>query len=342
MAEAALVGLPAVRVLQATDDATLDTLLREEDTPFVVRGLVRDWPLVQAGLESYGAARAFLLAHARDRDFVVSIAEPDAKGRLFYDDAMAVNFRMGKGRLSDIFAQLDAAEGRDMAQAPTVYLGSVDMQEFFDGLADVHPMPLGSRVPLTSLWIGNASRIAAHNDFPDNLACCAVGRRRFTLFPPDQFANLYLGPIDITPAGRPISMVDFAAPDFATYPRFRDALATAQVAELEPGDTLFIPSLWYHHVEGLADFNILVNYWWRDTPRYLGQPYNALHHAIMTIRDLPQEERAIWQAMFDHYVFSGGEAARAHLPAKGRGVLAPLDAESAQRTHHFLLRSLSL
>ena len=342
MAETELAKLPPVRVLDAPDAAILDALLRQEATPFVIRGLVRDWPLVQAGLESDRAARAYLLAHARNRDFVFSSAQPDAGGRLFYDADMAVNFRMGKAKLPEIFAGFDTAQGQDAAQVPTVYLGSVDMHEFFDGLADANPMPLGSRIPLASLWIGNASRIAAHNDFPDNLACCAVGRRRFTLFPRDQFANLYLGPIDITPAGRPISMVDFAAPDFATYPRFRDALATAQVAELEPGDALFIPSLWYHHVEGLSDFNILVNYWWRDTPRYLGQPHNALHHAIMTIRDLPEEERATWQAMFDHYVFSGGEAARAHLPEKGRGVLAPLDAQTAQRLHHFLLRSLSL
>ena len=168
-----------------------------------------------------------------------------------------------------------------------------------------------------------------------------AGRRRFTLFPPDQFANLYLGPIDITPAGRPISMVDGAAPDFAAHPAYREALAHAQVADLEPGDALFIPSLWYHQVEGLARFNILMNYWWRDTPRYLGQPNNALHHAIMTIRDLPYHERAVWRAMFDHYVFSGGADARAHVPAHGQGVLAPLDAQSAARMHQFLLRSLS-
>ena len=115
----------------------------------------------------------------------------------------------------------------------------------------------------------------------------------------------------------------------------------AQVAELEPGDALFIPSLWYHHVEGLAQFNILMNYWWRDSPRYLGQPNNALHHAIMTIRDLPDHERAVWRAMFDHYVFSGGADARDHVPAQGQGVLAPLDAQSAARMHQFLLRSLS-
>ncbi|MFX6149073.1 cupin-like domain-containing protein, partial [Acinetobacter baumannii] len=91
----------------------------------------------------------------------------------------------------------------------------------------------------------------------------------FTLFPPDQFGNLYLGPLDNTPAGRAVSMVDFAEPDFAAHPRFREALAHAQVAELEPGDAIFIPSMWYHHVEGRSAFNVLINYWWRETPGWL-------------------------------------------------------------------------
>ena len=93
--------------------------------------------------------------------------------------------------------------------------------------------------------------------------------------PADQFRNLYLGPIDNTPAGRAVSMVDLAAPDLATYPRFADAMASALVADLEPGDALYIPSLWYHHVEASAPFNVLINYWWRDTPR---TPVVALCH----------------------------------------------------------------
>jgi hypothetical protein len=202
-------------------------------------------------------------------------------------------------------------------------------------------MPMSPRDALASIWIGTPTRIAAHNDFPDNLACCAAGRRRFTLFPPDQFGNLYLGPIDHTPAGRAVSMVDFAAPDLAAYPNFAEALAHAQIADLEPGDALFIPSLWYHHVEASAPFNVLVNYWWRDTPRFLGQPQNALNHAILAIRDLPEAQRDVWRAMFEHYVFSGGDAAAAHVPVQGRGVLARFDAETAGRMHAFLLRSLS-
>jgi len=332
-------ALQPVAEMAVADAAALEAAMANADRPFVLRGLVRDWPLVQAGLRSAREARAHLLAYAREREFKVSMGEPEAGGRLFYSEDMQMNFRMGQGRLDRIFAGFDAAEGRTVV--PTVYLASIDIEQYFDGLSAANPTPLSPRDALASIWIGTPTKIAAHNDFPDNLACCAVGKRRFTLFPPDQFRNLYLGPIDNTPAGRAVSMVDLAAPDLAAYPRFAAALDTAQVADLEPGDALFIPSLWYHHVEASAPFNVLINYWWRETPRFLGQPQNALNHAILAIRDLPEAQRAVWRDMFEHYVFSGGSEAAAHVPAAARGVLAPFDAQSAARMHAFLLRSFS-
>lgn len=319
--------------------SALDARLREARTPFVVRRLIADWPLVKAGLEGGAAARAYLLERRRDRAFTVNIGEPGAGDRLFYDDAMAMNFRTGRGDLAEIFGGIDANEGR--RDAPAIYLSSIDVQDYFDGLREANHVDLGTRQPIESIWIGTRTRIAAHNDFPDNLACCAVGRRRFTLFPPDQFANLYVGPLDHTPAGRPVSMVDLCDPDFDRYPRFREALASAQVAELEPGDAIFIPSMWWHHVEALEPFNVLVNYWWRDTPRYLGQPQDALHHALLAIRDLPREDKELWRQMFHYYVFGDPAVAAAHLAEGSRGILDPLDAESAGRLRTNLLRSLS-
>lgn len=335
----ALAWLPAVAERVAPDAAALDALLTGARAPFVVRGLVRDWPLVQAGLASPRAARAYLLERARPVPFTVSIAGPGNGGRLFYDAAMAMNFSVARGRLVDIFGGIDANE--DRADPPTVYLGSIDVPAHFEGVESENALDLGPRAPVTSLWIGTPTRIAAHNDFPDNLACCVAGCRRFTLFPPDQFANLYLGPIDNTPAGRAVSMVDFHAPDFARHPRFATALDHAQVAELAPGDALFIPSMWWHHVEGLDRFNILLNYWWRTSPAFLGQPQDALNHALLAIRDLPAEDKAIWRALFDHYVFDPPADLAAHIPADARGVLAPLDATVAGRLRSFLLRTLS-
>ena len=317
----------------------LDALLDGAREPFVLRGLVADWPLVAAGKRSARDARAYLLDRARDRAFMVSIGPPGHDGRLFYDADMAMNFRSGTGKLADIFAGID--QGEDLGDIRTVYLASIDIPAHFDGLDEANAVDLGTRDPLKSIWIGTRTRIAAHNDYPDNLACCAVGRRRFTLFPPDQFRNLYLGPIDNTPAGRAVSMVDFAAPDLVAYPRFVEAMAHAQTVELEPGDAIFIPSMWWHHVEGLADFNILVNYWWRRTPAWLGQPQEALNHAILAIRDLPPEDRAIWRDLFDHYVFDADAGVTDHIPEAARSILAPLTPESAGRLRAFLLRTLS-
>lgn len=331
--------LAQVPEIAVADAAALDRQLRAATAPFIVRGLVSDWPLVQAGLRSAAQARDYLVAHARDMPFTVSVGMPGSDGRLFYDAAMGMNFRMARARLAEIMHEIDAGEGR--ADAHPLYLGSVDVQGYFQGLHEANHVPLGERTPLASIWIGTRTRIAAHNDFPDNLACVAVGRRRFTLFPREQFRNLYLGPIDNTPAGRAVSMVDFHAPDLAAHPRFAEALDHAQVAELEPGDALHIPSMWWHHVEGLSAFNVLVNYWWRETPKWLGQPQDALNHAILSIRDLPADEKAHWRDLFDHYVFAPGDDVTDHIPEEARSVLAPLTPETAARLRAFLQRQLA-
>lgn len=307
--------------------------------PFVVRNLVGQWPLVSAGLSSGRAARDYLLSKARDVPFVVSVGPAENGGRIFYRDDMSMNIRMGKSSLPDVFSRIDQCE--DASDQPTVYMSSVGVKTFFEGLHEDNHVDFGDTAALESIWIGTRTRIAAHNDFPDNLACVAVGTRRFTLFPPSEFRNLYIGPIDNTPAGRSVSMVDFHAPDFQRFPRFRDALKVGLTVTLEPGDAIFIPSMWWHHVEGLSPFNVLVNYWWRETPRYLGGPQNALNYAIMAIRDLPAHEREHWRDMFDYYVFENGPEVTDHIPEHARGVLAPLNAKSAARLRGFLRKMLN-
>lgn len=332
--------LAAIPEVSVESPADLDARLRHAKEPFVVRGLVADWPLVEAGRQSSRDARAYVLSKARDVPFTVSVGRPTTDGgRLFYDDAMAMNFQTIRAKLADIFKQIDQFE--DKPDAPPVYLASIDVHDFFAGLHEDNHVDLGDRQPLASIWMGTRTRVAAHNDIPANLACVAAGRRRFTLFPRDQFRNLYLGPIDNTPAGRTVSMVDFHAPDITRFPRFPDALAEARVAELEAGDAIYIPSMWWHHVEGLAPFNILVNYWWRETPRWLGNPQDALNHAILAVRDLPPEQKEHWRQLFDYYVFGDEAEVTAHIPEGGRSILDPLDPESAGRIRAYLLRQLS-
>lgn len=323
-------------MVAAHDLASRVTGARE---PFVVRGLAAHWPLVREGLKGMQAARDYLLGHKRNCTFVASVGEPGGDDRPFYTAEMGMNFRMVEGPLKDFLEAM--AQGQHDDRAPLVYLSSLDMHQFFTGLADANRLPLGSRRPLESIWIGNRTCVATHNDVPDNLAVCAVGKRRFTLFPPEQFGNLYLGPLENTPAGRAVSMVDVRNPDLARYPRFVQAMAHARMAELLPGDVLFIPSLWWHHVEATEPFNILVNYWWQDAPAFLGKGEDALLHAILALRDLPEPDKAHWRALFDHYVFANGADVTEHLPEMRRGILAPLTAQTAGQIRAKLLRSLA-
>ncbi len=64
-----------------------------------------------------------------------------------------------------------------------------------------------------------------------------------------------------------------------------------------------LPSMWWHQVEGLMSFNVLINYWWSTAPRYTGSGMNLLYHALLCLRDKPEHERKAWQAVLNHYIF---------------------------------------
>jgi hypothetical protein len=315
-----------------------DELLRATE-PYIVRGLAAHWPLVDAARSSIDAADAYLRRFYQGAVVGAMLGKPEIAGRFFYNqDLTGFNYYSAHARLD---AVLDEMKGyRHNPHPAAIYVGSTDIDTVLPGLRGRNDIDLGKRDALASIWIGNQTRIAAHYDLPDNLAVVAAGRRRFTLFPPDQLANLYIGPLDFNPAGQPISLVDFAAPDYGRFPRFREALQHAQWAELEPGDAIFIPSMWWHHVEALTPFNVLVNYWWRQSPAYMDTPTNALMLALLTMRELPAAQRLAWQDIFRHYIFEPSEENEAHLPPGARYALAPLDEHRAQALRGTLLKRL--
>jgi len=310
------------------------------DRPVLLRGLVSDWPLVEAGIESAGAADRYIRRFYDNASVGLVFAPPESGGRIFYNEDMSgFNFERVKVKLTEVLDRLRQHSGDD--RPPALYVGSTTVDTCLPGFRDENDIGLGEIEPLVSIWLGNRTRVAAHFDLPHNIACCAVGKRRFTLFPPEQLKNLYVGPLDFNPAGQAISLVDFHAPDHDRFPRFEQALRQAQVAELEPGDALFVPSMWWHHVEALEDFNVLINYWWDFGQPYSGDPKNVLTHALLGLRGLPAGQRKAWQEIFRHYVFEFDEDVVAHIPERRRGILGTLDETVARRIRAHLLNRLN-
>ncbi len=329
-----------VREVVVEQAGQLPARVHESSEPLLLRGLVSHWPIVGAANDSPAAVEAYLRRFYQGATVNAVYGEPGNRGRIFYNnDLSGFNFQAVPDRLDNV---LDKIRGQSHEDDPAgVYMGSTSVDAVLPGFRSENDIELEDFDPLVFIWLGNRSRIAAHHDLPDNVACCAAGRRRFTLFPPGEIANLYPGPIDFTPAGQTISMVDFDAPDFDRFPRFAKALEQAQLAELEPGDAVFIPSMWWHHVEGQDDLNVLVNYWWRPVPAFMDTPANVLEYALLAMRDLPKKEREAWRAIFDFYVFDFEEESVSHIPADCRGVLAPMDDMLARKLRAQLLRKLN-
>jgi hypothetical protein len=322
-------------------DALPDELLQSTQ-PWLARGLVRNWPLVQAAQHADRDFCDVLRGFGANTQVGLWRGPPEIDGRFFYNDAFdGFNFQRETGRFGAMLDELLTLSQQQAAQPPALYLGSTEVDAVFPGLRRNHDLALGARDPHVSLWLGNRGRVAAHFDLPDNIACVVAGRRRFTLFPPEQVGNLYVGPLDLTPAGQPISLVDIARPDLQRFPRFAQALAQAQTAELVPGDAIFIPSQWWHTVQALDDVNALVNFWWRQSPAHMDSPLNTLMLALMSVRDLPPAQRQAWQALFEHYVFAADEGTAAHIPAHAQGVLAPITPDKARQLRAVLLNRLN-
>ena len=327
--------MKAIRVIENCQSNHLSEEILLSNEPLLLKNFVHDWPLVKEAKKSDSAVISYLRNFDAKKPLTAMTGDPSIKGRIFYnEDLSGFNFDYRRVSLEEIFQKL--TECSKLQEPPMIYVGSTNIDNWLPGFREENDITLGKHQPIASLWIGNRSRVAPHYDFPTNIACSVAGKRRFTFFSPEHLDNLYVGPIDFSPAGQPISLVDLLDPDYEKFPKYRNAESDAIVADLDVGDAVLIPSMWWHHVEARNDLNVLVNYWWRTSPNFMGSPLNVLQHAIMGLRDLPDEQRGIWKSLFDYYVFNQKEENISHIPENARGALNPMDENIADKIKNVL------
>jgi hypothetical protein len=311
------------------DDGAFLREVAEPSRPVVIRNLVGAWPVVRAAGKSPADFRNYVSQFDAGRLAEIFIGEPRIAGKYYYDEALTgFNFERERVSFTDALERIVSGAGRNGGRS--MYLGSLTVEDYLPGFSAHNTVSILRPAPPARIWLGHESNVSAHYDSLDNLACVVSGKRRFTLFAPELTDRLYMGPIDFTMAGQPVSLAAAAPEDDPRYPRFRGAREQALIAELEAGDAIYIPKLWWHQVEALSAFNALVNYWWDAFPTP-DSPSIGLLLSLITIAERPLAERMAWTAFFDHYVFRSGGHPLAHLPESQRGVLGPLQPDNYAR-----------
>ena len=171
----------AIEEIDGLDPQSLSEELLTRTQPAVFRGLVSSWPVARAGRESAAATDAYLRRFYKDATVNAMLGAPEIGGRFFYsDDLTGFNFKSVRIKLDTVLDEITRQSNSEIP--PAIYVGSTTVDTCLPGFRAENDLVLGNRQPLVSIWLGNRTRIAAHHDLPDNIACVVAGRRRFTLF----------------------------------------------------------------------------------------------------------------------------------------------------------------
>ncbi len=324
------------------DDAAVREQVLASQRPAVLRGLVRDWPAVHAGARTADSLLQYFKRFDSGTAVDAILMPPEEEGRLSYNATMS-GFNFIRNRLPIAAVAEQIVRYANFERPPSVAVQSALIRDCLPGFAAENRLTVLPETVLPRIWLGNAITTPTHLDEWHNIGCVISGRRRFTLFPPEQVPNLYIGPLDFAPTGVPMSLVPLHAPDLDRYPRFREAWAAAMSAELGAGDAIYIPPLWWHHVESLDKMNALVNYWWHGQAGEAAgstSSFLSLLHAVLSVRQLAPETREAWRALFEHYVFGPQPDVTAHIPRERRGVLGELSNEELTRARAQILQQM--
>src|SRR5262252_9040948 len=160
----------AVRELRDVDARTFRDHVATVYEPVVMRGLVRDWPAVTAGLDSPAAAIHYLKQFDNGNPVDAILMRPETRGEIGYDDAMqGFNFVRNRLPVSTICEQLTRYGHFEVAPALAVQSALTD--ECLPGFASGNPLSVLASQVRPRIWFGNRVTVPAHFDESNNVAC---------------------------------------------------------------------------------------------------------------------------------------------------------------------------
>jgi len=323
---------------ERAEASALFSQLKQQAKPALIRNAINS-----VGLSHLSSSQwiDFVESHCNSTRLNVLRGPVANRGRVAYKaNDSALNFTRTTLATERFFSLLRELEGQ--AEQPVLSLQSTKVEDYFMSLA---PQVLCSEWGdvLPRLWVGGKTRVPAHVDDAHNFAINLCGRRRFTLFPPDQVANLYIGSVEVTPSGAPTSLVDWDNIDSERFPNAINAWANRIEIDLEPGDGIYIPPLWWHQVDATSPVNILLNYWQGGSIEEgsILTPFTLMYLSRLILEHRTASERKAWEDLYQHFVFSDPQQASHHVHHRLRGILATETSEEAQKCAESIIKSIA-
>ena len=158
--------------------------------------------------------------------------------------------------------------------------------------AEEHIQPLDELLRLNpsrssvNVWIGQPHVVAhCHYDGYHNFYTQLYGTKKFTLFRPTNWPGLYPYPFLHPSHAQAQVNVSNREESHQLYPLVRSVEAVEVI--LEPGDLLYMPPLWFHHVESM-EVSISVNVWTDSKQTELVEKMFSVPHPLA-------DQRIAWQ-----------------------------------------------
>ncbi|ESO91613.1 hypothetical protein LOTGIDRAFT_122126, partial [Lottia gigantea] len=240
--------------------------------PVVINNLINDWPALHTWSPDYFREKIGGLK-------VTATVTPNG-----YADAVCDGkFVMPEERSMTMSDFLDVLDTNSKEVFYIQKQNSNLTEEFQSIIKDVSTnIPLGhdafgKEPDAVNFWMGDGKAVTSmHRDHYENLYCVISGWKKFLLIPPtdlpfvpyesyetgvykQQEEGEWLIEDDPNTSQVPWIAVDPLNPDLVKYPQFKKA--SIREVTVFAGETLYLPSLWFHHVQQ-SHGCIAVNYWY--------------------------------------------------------------------------------
>lgn len=288
------------------------------DEPVVLTGCMEDWKLYRAlrASSTYEQKLAVLGSLVGESPVTFHRLPREHKGQFHFQPGNLSHLTFGQKTKQanvpfDVFAS-QALRSLNGAAEDYVYMQAhyiAPKTPLFEALGPNVLSFLGEDQVHATLWVGsNGQVVNLHYDDFLTFICMADGVKRVTMFSPDLLANIYQAPFDRMIECAQVSLVRLLEMDLKRYPLLEQALPQAQMVELQPGEVLLIPPMWWHHVESFG-LNVMVNnrVFFASFEQF-DDVYKNLTRAVRVFIHGTAEQRAQAMELYRQTLFAPGSA----------------------------------